>query len=159
MTRSRKDEYLLLAGDGFSAFGSWIDFLAILTLAAYQFHVSAYEMAIVSAAGLLPGMLLSPAIGRWCDKGNPKRLLMASIALRVFATAAIIFCHDFSLFLGLVALRSVFATVAPPAINVMAVRVVASESLARFYSLLNVLNNSAKVLAPAIGTVSKLFVQ
>ncbi len=153
MTRSR-NEYLLLAGDGFSAFGSWIDFLAILTLAAYQFHVSAYEMAIVSAAGLLPGMLLSSAIGRWCDRGNPKQLLMASIALRVVATAAIIFCHDFSLFLGLVALRSVFTTVAPPAINVMAVRVIAPEGLTSFYALLNVINNSAKVLAPAIGTIS-----
>ena len=154
MTQSRKNEYLLLAGDGFSAFGSWIDFLAILTLAAYQFHVSAYEMAIVSAAGLLPGMLLAPAIGRWCDRGNPKQLLMASIALRVVTTGAIIFCHDFSLFLGLVALRSVFTTVAPPAINVMAVRSVATEGLGRFYSLLNVINNSAKVVAPAIGTIS-----
>ena len=154
MTRSRNNEYLLLAGDGFSAFGSWIDFLAILTLAAYQFHVSAYEMAIVSAAGVLPGMLLAPAIGRWCDRGNPKQLLMVSIALRVIATGAIIFCNDFALFLGLVALRSVFTTVAPPAINVLAVRSVAPEGLAQFYSLLSVINNSAKVVAPAIGTIS-----
>lgn len=32
MTETR-DERLLLAGDGLSVFGSWIDFLAILTLA------------------------------------------------------------------------------------------------------------------------------
>jgi MFS family permease len=153
MTRSR-NEFLLLAGDGFSAFGTWIDFLAILTLAAYQFHVSSFQMAIVSAAGLLPGMLLSPYIGRWCDRSNPKNLLLASILLRVVATGAIIFCHDFSLFLGLIALRSVFTTVAPPAINVMAVRSIDSAGLPRFYSFLNVINNSAKVLAPAIGTIS-----
>lgn len=153
MTRSR-NECLLLAGDGFSAFGTWIDFLAILTLAAYQFHVSSFQMAIVSAAGLLPGMLLSPYIGRWCDRGNPKQLLMASILLRVVATGAIIFCHDFSAFLGLVALRSVFTMVAPPAINVMAVRSIDAEGRPRFYAFLNVINNSAKVLAPAIGTVS-----
>lgn len=153
MTRSR-NEYLLLAGDGLSAFGTWIDFLAILTLAAYQFHVSSYQMAIVSAAGLLPGMLLSPYIGRWCDGGDPKHMLMASILLRVIATAAIIFCHDFSVFLGLVALRSIFTTVAPPAINVMAVRSIDPAGRPRFYSLLNVINNSTKVLAPAIGTVS-----
>lgn len=153
MTRSR-DEYLLLAGDGFSAFGTWIDFLAILTLAAYQFHVSSYQMASVSAAGLLPGMLLGPYIGRWCDRGDPKHLLMVSILLRVVATGAIIFCHDFSVFLGLVALRSIFTTVAPPAINVMAVRSIDPAGLPRFYSFLNVINNSAKVLAPAIGTVS-----
>lgn len=153
MTRNR-NELLLLAGDGLSAFGTWIDFLAILTLAAYQFHVSSYQMATVSAAGVLPGMLLSPFIGRLCDRGNPQKILLASIAARVIATGAILFCHDYFVFLALVGLRSVFASVAPPAINVLAVRSVEASRRARFYSLLNVLNNSAKVLAPAIGTVS-----
>jgi predicted MFS family arabinose efflux permease len=153
MKRAR-NEILLLAGDGLSAFGTWIDFLAILTLAAYQFHVSSYQMALVSAAGLLPGMLLSPLIGRLCDRGNPKQILLASIVLRVGATGAIIFCHDYFVFLALVSLRSVFAMVAPPAINVLAVRSVEASYRPRFYALLNVLNNSAKVLAPAIGTVS-----
>lgn len=153
MTKNR-NELLLLAGDGLSAFGTWIDFLAILTLAAYQFHVSSYQMATVSAAGVLPGMLLSPLIGRLCDRGNPQKVLLASIVARVIATGAILFCHDYFVFLALVALRSVFASVAPPAINVLAVRSVEPARRASFYSLLNVLNNSAKVLAPAIGTVS-----
>ncbi|MES2950342.1 MAG: MFS transporter [Pseudomonadota bacterium] len=152
--RKNGNPFLLLAGDGLSAFGTWIDFLAILTLAAYQFHVSSYEMAIVSAAGVLPGMLLSPFIGRLCDKGNPQKVLLVSMVARVVATGAIILCHDFYLFLGLVAVRSVFAMVAPPAINVMAVRSVDTADLPRFYSLLNVINNAAKVLAPAIGTIS-----
>ena len=43
---------------------------------------------------------------------------------------------------------------APPAINVLAVRSVEPTERPRFYSILNVLNSSAKVLAPAIGTVS-----
>ena len=149
-----RDGRLLLVGDGLSAFGAWIDFLAILTLAAYQFHVTPYEMAAVSAAGLLPGMLAAQRIGRWCDRGNPKRLLLASVVGRVAATAAILVCHAYVLFVALVALRSLFATVAPPAINVMAVRSLAAEQRPRFYAVLNVLNNAAKVLAPALGTVT-----
>jgi predicted MFS family arabinose efflux permease len=145
---------LLLLGDGLSAFGGWIDFLAILTLAAYQFHVTPYEMAAVSAAGLLPGMLAAPLIGRLCDRGDAKRLLLLSVAGRVAVTAAILFCGDYTAFLAWIALRSVFAGVAPPAINVLAMRVVPPDGRARFYAVLNVLNNSAKVLAPAIGTVS-----
>jgi len=151
---SRRNALLLLAGDGLSAFGTWIDFLAILTLAAYQFHVSPYEMALVSAAGLLPGMLAGPLIGRLCDRGDPKRLLLLSIVGRVGATGAILLCHDLAPFIALVALRSVFATVAAPAINVMAIRSIEATQQPRFYSILNVLNNSAKVLAPAIGTIS-----
>ena len=137
-----------------SAFGAWIDFLAILTLAAYQFQVSPYQMAVVSAAGLLPGMLAGPWIGRLCDRKDPRHLLLLSIALRVVVTGAILFCHDLVLFIALVGLRSVFATVAQPAINVMAVRLVEPPQRPRFYAVLNVLNNTAKVLAPAIGTVS-----
>lgn len=152
--KTNRNGILLLAGDGLSAFGSWVDFLAILTLAAYQFHVSPYQMAAVSAAGLLPGILAAPAIGRWCDRANPQRILLLSIMARVATTGAILFCHDYAVFIGLVGLRSVFATVAPPAINVMAVRCVAPAERPRFYSVLNVLNNTAKVLAPAIGTVS-----
>jgi MFS transporter, DHA1 family, staphyloferrin B biosynthesis exporter len=150
----RRNAFWLLAGDGLSAFGTWIDFLAILTLAAYQFQVSPYEMAVVSAAGLLPGIVLGPLIGRLCDRKDPKQLLLASIVGRVGATGAILFCHSFAPFVALVALRSVFASVANPAINVMAVRSIEVAARPKFYSFLNVLNNSAKVLAPAIGTVS-----
>lgn len=147
----------VLAGDGFSAFGAWIDFLAILTLAAWQFQVSPLQMAAVSAAGLLPGILAGPALGRWCDKGDvghTRQILQGSIALRLLATGAILFCHDYLLFVLLVGLRSVFASVAAPAINVLALRVTAPAERPRFYAVLNVINNSAKVLAPALGTVS-----
>ena len=152
--KTNRNGILLLAGDGLSAFGSWIDFLAILTLAAYQFHVSPYQMAAVSAAGLLPGILAAPAIGRWCDRADPQRILLLSIMARVATTGAILFCRDYTVFIALVGLRSVFATVAPPAINVVAVRCIAPAERPRFYSVLNVLNNTVKVLAPAIGTVS-----
>ena len=61
------------------------DALAILALAAWQFQVSPLQMALVSAAGLLPGMLAGPAVGRWCDRGPTQRLLMVSIAGRLSA--------------------------------------------------------------------------
>lgn len=120
--KTNRNGHLLLAGDGLSAFGHWIDFLAILTLAAYQFHVPPCQMATVGAAGLLPGILAAPAIGRWCDRANPQRILLLSIMARVASTGAILPCHDYAAFIALVGLRSVFATVAPPAINVVAAR-------------------------------------
>jgi len=145
---------LLLIGDGLSAFGSWVDFLAILTLAAYQYHVTPYQMAVVSAAGLLPGMLAAPAIGRLCDRRSPKNLLLLSIAGRATITAGIIASHDYAVFLSLICLRSACTAVAPPAINALAIRAIAPTGLAHFYSLLNVLNSSAKIVAPTIGTIS-----
>lgn len=144
----------LLIGDGLSAFGSWIDFLAILTMAAYFYKVNAFEMAAVSAAALLPGILLAKRIGQAADGTNPKTLLQLSIGGRLLMTAAIVFSANFYLFLVFVAIRSIFTSVAPPAINVLAVRTIEQDERPRFYSALNVINNSAKVIAPAIGTVA-----
>lgn len=153
-TRKQNSALFLLVGDGLSAFGTWIDFLAILTLAAYQFHVTPYQMALVSAVGLLPGILAASSIGKLCDRSNPKRLLQLSIVFRVVATGGILFCSDFGLFLVLVGIRSLFTTVAGPAINVMAMRIIEAGERTKFYSVLNVLNSTAKILAPAIGTIS-----
>lgn len=144
----------LLIGDGLSAFGSWIDFLAILTMAAYFYKVNAFEMAAVSAAALLPGILLAKRIGQATDGTNPKTLLQLSIGGRLLMTAAIVFSANLYLFLVFVAIRSIFTSVAPPAINVLAVRTIESDERPRFYSALNVINNSAKVIAPVIGTVA-----
>ena len=88
-----RDAFRMLAGDGFSAFGAWIDFLPILTLAAGQFQVSPLPMAAVSPAGLLPGSRAGPALNRWCDKGDKNditQILQGFIALRLLATGAIL---------------------------------------------------------------------
>ena len=111
-------------------------------------------MAAVIAAGLLPGTLAGPALTRWCDTGDTTQILQGFIALRLLATGALLFCQDHPLFVRLIGLRSVFASVAAPAINVLAMRVTGLDKRPRFYALLNVINNSAKVLAPALSAVS-----
>lgn len=151
---SRTEARLLLVGDGLSAFATWVDFLAILSLAAFTYHVTSYEMGLVSAAALLPGILLGRRIGRLCDGQHTKALLLASIIGRVACTAGILLLGRFEVFLLFVGLRSIFATTSPVAINVLTLRCVATDQVPRYLSLLNVLNSSAKVLAPAIGTVS-----
>ena len=40
----------LMAGSILAGFGGWIDFLAILTLAAYEYRADAFLMALISAA-------------------------------------------------------------------------------------------------------------
>lgn len=148
------NRYLLLGGSGASSFGSWIDFLAILTMAAYAYKVSPYQMAIVSAVSLLPGILASRGIGRLCDNGNPKVVLLVSLCLRICITAGILIFHSYFAFLVFVSLRSLAAASAPLAVNVMAVRCVGIQDRISFFSVLNILNSVAKICAPAIGAIS-----
>ena len=98
-------------------------------------------------------VLAGPALERWCDKGDTWQILQGSIALQLMATGAILFCQGyllFVIFVLLVGLRSVFASVAAPAINVLAMRVTGLDQRPRFYALLNTIYNSAKRLAPAL---------
>jgi predicted MFS family arabinose efflux permease len=152
--RFNKTKTLILLGDGLSAFGSWIDYLAILTLAAYVFHVNPYDMAVVAAAGLLPGILVSGRIGKLCDRRNPKTVLMVSLALRVLATVAVFYAHNYWLFLFAVAARSFVASASPIAINVLTVRVLEPSSRDSFFANLNVINSIAKICAPVLGAVT-----
>ena len=46
----------LLASPSLAGFGAWIDFLAILTLAAYAYEADAFVMALVSALFLVPAI-------------------------------------------------------------------------------------------------------
>ena len=114
----------------------------------------------------MPGSLAGLALGRWCDTDDIRPILQGFIALRLWATGAILFCQDCLLFVLFVlfvlyvlyvlsvGLRSVIASVAAPAINVQAMRVTRLNEQPRFYALLNVIKNSAKVLAPALVAVS-----
>jgi MFS family permease len=114
VNRYNQNQYILLAGNGASSFGTWIDFLAILTLAAYAYHVSPYQMALVSAAGLLPGIITSRYIGRLCDHRNPRSILLFSILCRVFATLGILFTHQYFAFVILALCRLVWNLTAAP---------------------------------------------
>ena len=58
-----KKDYLLFA-DGFSIFGGWIDFIVILTIATFKFSINPFEISILSAAMLLPSIVLVGVIGK-----------------------------------------------------------------------------------------------
>jgi MFS family permease len=135
-------------------FGSWIDFLAILTLSAYQMHVTPYQMVIVSVANLLPGILLTLPIGRFCDKNNVASILGISLLFRVCATVGLVLVDSFAGFILFISLRSAFNAVSIPAINVISSRLVAADETTRHYSILNLIANTAKILAPSIGVVA-----
>ena len=63
---------LLLIGDGFSAFGGWIDFLAILALAAWQFQVSPLQMALAYAVIANGGEYVPPTLSPRSGPAPPR---------------------------------------------------------------------------------------
>ena len=142
----------LLASSSLAGFGGWIDFLAILTLAAYAYQANAFVMALVSALFLVPAMLLGPRVGRWLDRSSPGALILAALALRTLATALLMLQPSLWVFCVLVGLRSAFTVPVDPAFNVLVSRVVASDQVPRYFGLLGLLRNGSKIAAPVLGT-------
>ena len=50
---------LILLGDGLVVFGGWIDYIAILTICVYKFHVDSIDIAIIGSSMLLPAIILT----------------------------------------------------------------------------------------------------
>jgi MFS family permease len=149
----------LLLADGLALFGNWIDFLALLTLAAYQQQVSASFMALLSASLVLPGMLASRWLGRCCDRGWAGPGWLASLLGRSALTMgliALIAQPSWAWLLALAAGRSVLGAMTAPAVQVLAVQVLAArltpaDTRNAFYAQLSMVGSAAKVLAPLLG--------
>lgn len=144
----------LLLADGLAMFGNWIDFLAILTLAAYQQQVSANFMALLSASLVLPGMLASPWLGRCCDRGWAGPGLLASLLGRAALTLALIALiaqPSWAWLLALAAGRSMLGAMTAPAVQVLAVQLTSAQQRNAYYARLSMVGSAAKVLAPLMG--------
>ncbi|MFG6449777.1 MFS transporter [Roseateles sp. BYS180W] len=141
----------LLHVEAWAALGGWIDFLAILGLAVWQFQAGAQGLVMISVCMLLPGIVASRWVGRWCDAGHARALLRTSLWLRGAMTLGLLVCTQFDVFLVLLALRSLLFSVYQPAIQVMGVRTVPVALRDRFQAQLTLVMSTAKVLAPLLG--------
>jgi len=141
----------LISGSTLAGFGGWIDLLAILTLAAYEYHAGAFVMAFISASFLVPGMLLAPKIGKWIDRGHADSILIWSLLARCVATALLLFTPALPIFCLIVALRSTLTIPTEPASNVLVTKLVKREDVPQYFGILGVLRNISKITAPTIG--------
>jgi MFS family permease len=142
----------LVLGTAFAGFSFWVDFLAILTLSAYEYKASPFAMAVVSAMLLIPGMLAGRAVGRWLDRVNPAPILLVALVLRASATVMLLTGLPFVFFCVFLAFRSLVAVPVEPANSVIVSRIVPKDDVTRYFGTLGLLRNVSKIIAPTMGT-------
>ncbi|MED5621285.1 MFS transporter [Ideonella sp. BN130291] len=142
----------LMAGSALAGFSFWIDFLAILTLAAYEYRATAVEMAGISALLLVPGMLIGPLVGRGVDRARPAPILLVTLVLRASATVLLLAGMPLPWFCALLVLRSFVAVPVEPASNVLVSRTIDQADVQRYFGTLGVLRNASKIAAPVLGS-------
>lgn len=144
---------LILVGDGLNMLGGWLDFIAILTIPAFTLNAGPIAIAILSAVLLLPAVLLRKPIQRLCDSEANVLWLRLSLLFRAISTLLLVLCGSILSFLAVALVRSLFHSFTQPAVESVSAFCVPSASRQRYYSALNLINSSAKILCPALGAV------
>lgn len=143
----------MVVGNGFIAFGNWIDFIAILTMAVHILKVNEYEMALISAAMLLPGIVLANKIGQLVSTKDCIKWLKLSLSIKVLLTLLLVLVDILPIFVLILVVRAIFNSIAIPILSVMSIKYVPQPEQTKYYAILTLINSVAKIVAPALGGV------
>lgn len=148
---SNRRFYTFLTGSFFASFGGWVNFLAILNIATYRFNATPFDLVILSAALLLPGILLTQTISAVCGRCASTRVLVIALAVTLATTAALLWVDSFIAFLMVVALKSAALGFTDPSETRYVTTSVAEAQQSRAFRLLSLGQSVAKICAPAAG--------
>jgi MFS family permease len=148
--------WAFLAGEAFSAIGSWASLVAIWGYAAYTFDASPLDIGIVGVAWLLPPVFFGPVAGTVIDRLGPRKVLVAAKVLGTAASIALIFAHSFHILILFSFGHGISMAFAQPALDAFPPRIVKDRQLAAANSLLNTAGHLALVLGPmaAAGSIA-----
>ena len=145
--------YLFLVGSFCASFGGWINFLAILNIATYRFQATPFDLVILSAALLVPPILLTRVISQVCGRYSSTRVIVTALALTLFTTAALLWIGNFVAFLTVVAFKSAALGFTDPAETRYVTTNVEDAQQGRAFRLLSLAQSMAKICAPAAGGI------
>ena len=147
--------YTLWTGQALSLLGSQLVQFAIIWYLTQKTN-SATTLAIASMMGLLPGVLLSPFIGTWVDRGNRKHILIAAdstVALATLILAALFalnIVQTWHMFIVLF-IRAVAGGFHQSAFGASVVLLVPKEQLARVQGFNQALYGGMNIMSAPLG--------
>ena len=147
--------YTLWTGQALSLLGSQLVQFAIIWYLTQKTN-SATTLAIASLMGLLPGVLLSPFIGTWVDRGSRKQILIAAdttVALATLALTALFAFHiveTWHIFVILL-VRAVAGGFHQSAFGASVVLLVPKEQLARVQGFNQALYGGMNIISAPLG--------
>ncbi|WP_321846919.1 MFS transporter [Paraburkholderia bannensis] len=146
-----------LLGNFLSQFGAWINYLAILNLALYEFHASPITLVMVSGASLLPPVVARKFIAKITSLHPADRVLPVSLLCLIATTFGLLFCHTLIEFLLVLSAKSLIMGLSDPAINAFVADSIEEGQRQKAFSMLNLSRNISKIVAPSLGAVTSLW--
>lgn len=132
-------------------FADWLDFVAIGALLAYGWQADPMVFAILAVSFGLPYLIIGPLAGVLVDQVNLNLVLVVSNLGRAVMTGALCLVPSWEVLMILVGLRATADTFYTPAKQAAIQALTMPEQRMRANGLSHVINQSSKVVAPAIG--------
>jgi MFS family permease len=148
----RQREYrLLFSGQVVSNLGDWLDFIALAVLIAYVWEMGPAALAGLSVAIAVPWIFLAPLSGVLVDRWPKKPVLIGSDLLRAVFVTGLIFAPNLGVLIALVVAKTAVATFFQPAEQATIRIIVAEAQLHAANALTQLVQQSTKVIGPALG--------
>ena len=142
---------LLFSGQLVSNLGDWLDFLALAVLIAYVWEKGPGSLAALAMVIAVPWIFVAPFSGVLADRWPKRTVMIGADLARAAIVFAFIFAPNLPVLLALVGLKTVFSTLFAPA-EQAAIRMVVPENLLfAANSLSQLVEQSTKVIGPALG--------
>lgn len=140
-----------LAGSLLASFGGWINFLTILSMATWRFAATPFDLVLLSAALLLPSVLLTRMIDRLVTHYPAQRVIVMALGVTFCTTAALMHAGNLVVFLAIVGLKSAALGFLDPAEMRYVTSTLNGPQQGDAFRLLSMAQSIAKIAAPAAG--------
>jgi MFS family permease len=149
----------LFIGQFFSDFGSFLDFIALNILIVYVWQLGPSYTAALLVIFAIPSVFIGPFTAVWVDRLPKKTVMVICDLLRVAIALSLILVTNVYLLYVLVFFKSVFGAIFDPARQSLIRHTVDEDLLLQASALSQILMNSVKIIAPALGSALMLITE
>jgi predicted MFS family arabinose efflux permease len=150
----RRSFALLFAGTAINQIGSWCSLMAIWGFAAWHFHATPGQVAVLILSWAVPGALLGPVVGVPIDRFGPKRVLLAGDSLGAVAAFGMLLAARYSDLAWFGLLLGTAKALSSPAAAALPPRLVDDADLVAANGLLGAATDSSIVFGPLLATAA-----
>ncbi|MFE7168200.1 MFS transporter [Streptomyces sp. NPDC057616] len=144
---------LLFGGQALSGLGDWIDYVALVSLVAYQWRDGAGGLAAVAVTAAVPWLVIAPVAGVWADRLPQKTAMIGCDLVRAGLVLGYLVAPDLPVLLALLAAKTAVGTLFTPAQQSALKSTVPEDALLAATSLNTLATQTTKIAGPALGGV------
>lgn len=132
-------------------FADWLDFVAVIALLAFTWNADPLVFALLAVGLGLPYATVGLLAGAIVDRADLRTVLIASNLGRGAATLCLVFAPGWEALIAIVFIRSCADSFYSPARQAAIQAIVADDDLVQANGLSHAINQSSKIVAPALG--------